>query len=170
MIRLSTDFNTQEQGAIVLPPDAPAEVLTLGAQIILFKPDVFECEAIVRPGTAYPWVADIVPRTIKYYGGALPLGYPDAPRGWPMDRSMFKVRVDFNDTDDGGSIAINPQHMPPQVQAPGTRIILYDPGELECEAIVRRGTWSEWVADMVPGTIKYYDEPPSDGAKGEEPV
>ncbi len=140
MIRLSTDFNTQEQGAIVLSDDAPADALVPGTRVILFKPKVFECEAIVRGGTACPRVADIVPHTIKYYGGALPLGYPEAPRGWPMERSMFRVWVDFNDTDDCGSIAIRPQHTPPQVQVPGARIVLYDPGELECEAVVPRRT------------------------------
>ena len=162
MIRQSADFERREDdGAVVLPDDAPAEALAPGRLIILVKPEEFECEAIVRRGTAWPWVAEIVPRTKKCYGGALPLGYPDAPRGWPMDRSMLRVRVDFNHVDDGDSIGLMPMDTPPQVKAPGTRIILFDPGELECEAIVRRGTWAEWVADIVPGTIKYYDEPKS---------
>jgi hypothetical protein len=158
MFRLSTDFNTQEDGAIVLPDDAPAGALVPDMRVILVKPDEFECEAIVRRGVARPWVAKIVYGSMKYYGGALPLGYPDAPRGWPMERGMFRVQVDFNHVDDGHAIGLMPMDTPPQIKVLGTRIILSD-GDVECEAIVRRGKWAEWVADIVPGTCKDIDEP-----------
>lgn len=115
MIRLATDFETRENGAIVLSNDAPAEALAPGTRVIFFKPDDFECEAIVRRGAAWPWVAEIVPRTKKCYGGAPPLGYPDAPRGWPMERGMFRIQVDFNRVDDGHSIGLMPMDTPPQV-------------------------------------------------------
>ncbi len=167
MIRLPTDFNTQEDGAIVLPYDTPAEALVPGTRVILFKPDEFECEAIVGPGAAWPWVARVVPRTEKCYGGALPLGYPDAPRGWPMERSMFRVQVDFNHVDDNGWIGLMEKDTPPQVKVAGTRIILCA-SDLECEAIVRRGTWAEWAADIVPGTLKDIDVP--DITKSDEPT
>jgi hypothetical protein len=157
MIRLSTDFNTQEDGAIVLPADAPADAQVPGARVILFKPEELECEAIVRRGTAWPWVAKIVPRTQKCYGGALPLGYPDAPRGWPMERGMLRVQVDFNHVDDGDAIGLMEKDTPPQVKVVGTRIILCA-SDLECEAIVRRGKWSEWAADIVLETLKDIDE------------
>lgn len=159
MIRLATDFNTTENGAVVLPDSAPAEALVPGTRVILFRPDEFECEAIVRRGAAWPWVAEIVRRTKKCYGGALPLGYPDASRGWPTERGLIMVRVDFNNVDDGHSSGLMEMDTPPHVKVSGTWVIIYSPGELECEAIVRRGTWSEWVADIVPGTTKDYDEP-----------
>src|SRR6185312_11694361 len=154
MIRLATDFNTTENGAIVLPDSAPAGALVPGTRVILFRPKEFECEAIVRRGAAWPWVAEIVSRTRKCYGGALPLGYPDASRGWPTERGLIMVRVDFNHVDDGDSIGLMEMDTPPHVKVEGTRVIIYSPGELECEAIVRRGTWSEWVAGIVPGTTK----------------
>jgi hypothetical protein len=36
----------------------------------------------------------------------------------------------------------------------GAKVILCEPGDIECEAILRRGTSWEWVADIVDGTIK----------------
>lgn len=52
------------------------------------------------------------------------------------------------------------------MKVPSTRIILCA-SDLECEAIVRRGRWAEWVADIVPGTLKDLDIPGD--AKDEKP-
>jgi hypothetical protein len=65
MIRIMTDFNTREgDTTIVLRDDAPAEALVVGARIILYEPGDIECEAIVRRGETWPWVADIVKGTV----------------------------------------------------------------------------------------------------------
>jgi hypothetical protein len=68
LVRIATDFNWREDyRTIVLPDRAPAEVLVPGTRIILYEPDAFECEAIVRRGETWPWVADIIEGTIKNY-------------------------------------------------------------------------------------------------------
>ena len=53
-------------------------------------------------------------------------------------------------------MALNERSVPPEVLVPGTRVILYEPEEVEmrCEAIVRRGKVWPWVADIVKGTFK----------------
>ena len=49
LVRIDTDFNWREDYlTIVLPDRAPAEVLVPGTRVILYEPDEFECEAIVR--------------------------------------------------------------------------------------------------------------------------
>lgn len=80
------------------------------------------------------------------------------------DRPMVRVLADFN-ARDGYLRILLPTDAPAEVLVPGTRVILYEPDELECEAIVRRGETWPWVADIVEGTIKDYPhgEPPSGG-------
>ena len=66
MVRIATDFNWREDYlTIVLPDRVPAEVLVPGTRVILYEPGDIECEAIVRRGKTWPWVADIVEGTIK---------------------------------------------------------------------------------------------------------
>ncbi len=68
LVRIKADFNARDGYlGIILPDDAPAEVLVPGAHVVLYEPDEFECEAIVRRGETWPWVADIVEGTIKDY-------------------------------------------------------------------------------------------------------
>jgi hypothetical protein len=43
----------------------PTEGLTVGAKVILEEPDDIECEAIVRHGDTWEWVADIIEGTIR---------------------------------------------------------------------------------------------------------
>lgn len=76
------------------------------------------------------------------------------------DHSLVRIRADFNARDGYLGILL-PDDAPAQVLVPGTRVILYEPGELECEAIVRRGERCPWAADIVEGTIK--DDPRAEG-------
>jgi hypothetical protein len=49
---------------------------------------------------------------------------------------------------------IPPQQVPASGLSVGAKVVLYEPGDIECEAIVRHGeTWG-WVADIIEGTIK----------------
>jgi len=54
------------------------------------------------------------------------------------------------------TVAINNplEKIPEELRKEGTRVIVYEVGT-ECEAILRRaeGQW-EWVADIVPGTVR----------------
>ena len=68
MIKVSNDFNLMEDGrAVVLNSSTPAEALVPGTRIILCEPGQFECEAIVRRGKAWPWVANMLDGTFKDY-------------------------------------------------------------------------------------------------------
>jgi hypothetical protein len=70
------------------------------------------------------------------------------------DPYILKIVVDMNLREDQRTIVIPPQRVPARGLTPGTKVILYEPGDIECEAIVRHGVWWEWVADIVDGTIK----------------
>ena len=72
---------------------------------------------------------------------------------------MIRLMTDFNARDGDGAAAL-PSDAPAEVLVPGTRIILFEPHDFECEAIVRRGEFREWVADIVEGTIKSLPAPP----------
>ena len=47
-----------------------------------------------------------------------------------------------------------PKLVPMKELTVGTKVILYEPGDIECEAIVRHGKSWEWVAEIVEGTIR----------------
>jgi hypothetical protein len=66
---------------------------------------------------------------------------------------MKKICVDTNAREGYDTIVIFPQDLPPEGLSVGERVIIHEPG-VECEAIVRRGAYSEWVADIVEGTIR----------------
>lgn len=80
------------------------------------------------------------------------------------DCPLMRIDTDFNWREDYLTIVL-PDRVPAEVLVPGMRIILYEPGGMECEAIVRRGKTWPWVADIVEGTIK--DFPHGQGATGE---
>jgi hypothetical protein len=66
MVQITTDFNWREDIlTVVLPDRVPIEILVPGTRIVLHEPGGMECEAIVRRGNTWPWVADIVEDTIK---------------------------------------------------------------------------------------------------------
>jgi hypothetical protein len=67
---------------------------------------------------------------------------------------MLKIAVDMNLREDHRTIVIPPQQVPASGLAVGAKVVLYEPGDIECEAIVRHGETWEWVADIVEGTIK----------------
>lgn len=71
---------------------------------------------------------------------------------------MIRVVADFNRMEGDRAVALHPEHTPPDALVPGTRVIVYEPGDIECEAIVRRGTRFPWVADMIEETIRYAPE------------
>lgn len=66
-----------------------------------------------------------------------------------------RIRVDFNRREDAHTIALGSSaDLPEEVRRVGALVILYEPGDIECEAIVRRGKRWEWVAHILDGTIK----------------
>ena len=69
---------------------------------------------------------------------------------------MIRLLVHFADTEDDGAVVLNESHIPPEVLVTGTRVILYEPEEVEmrCEAIVRRGKVWPWVAEIIEGTFR----------------
>jgi hypothetical protein len=79
------------------------------------------------------------------------------------NRPLVRIRADFNARDGYLGILL-PDDAPAEALAPGARVILYEPGELQCEAIVRRGERCPWAAGIVEGSIKY---PPDENANGE---
>ena len=62
MYRIAVDMNLREDhGTIVLPKlSIPGDGLAVGQKVILYESDDIECEAIVRHGETWEWVADIV--------------------------------------------------------------------------------------------------------------
>ncbi len=79
MLKISVDMNLREDHrTIVIPPESIlAEDLIVGDRVVLYEPggDI-ECEAILRHGTSWKWVADIVEGTIVE-GSFAP---PESPR------------------------------------------------------------------------------------------
>ncbi len=72
-------------------------------------------------------------------------------------RSVIKVSNDFNLMEDDRAVVLN-DSTPAEALVPGIRIILYEPGQFECEAIVRRGKTWPWVADTLEGTFRDYPQ------------
>jgi hypothetical protein len=70
------------------------------------------------------------------------------------DIQLLKIYVDFNLQEGPRTIVIPPRQMPINGLTVGTKVILCEPGDIECEAIVRPGATWEWVADIVQGTIR----------------
>jgi len=68
---------------------------------------------------------------------------------------MVRIRVDFNRREDFRTIALGSSaEIPEEARREGALVILYEPGDIECEAVVRRGRRWEWVADILDGTIR----------------
>ncbi len=68
MQRIRVDMNHQEDhNTIVITSQCvPAEGLSVGVRVVIYEPDGdIECEAVVRHGASYQWVADIVEGTIR---------------------------------------------------------------------------------------------------------
>jgi hypothetical protein len=75
---------------------------------------------------------------------------------------MLALQVDFNEREvlpDGsqaGGIFFGPSENPPALEQrmqSGLRVILYDSGD-RYEGVLRRGTYVDWVADLVPGSAR----------------
>jgi hypothetical protein len=67
---------------------------------------------------------------------------------------MLKIHVDMNLREGPRTIVVPPRQMPMDGLTVGAKVTLYEPGDIECEAIVRDGTTWEWVADIIEGTIR----------------
>ena len=68
---------------------------------------------------------------------------------------MVRIMVDFNRREDFRTIALaSSAEIPEEARREGALVILYEPGDIECEAIVRRGRHWEWIADILDGTIR----------------
>jgi hypothetical protein len=66
MQRIQVDMNFREDyRTIVIPQSVSRETLVVGARVILYEVDDIECEAVLRHGATWDWVADIVDGTIK---------------------------------------------------------------------------------------------------------
>ena len=71
----------------------------------------------------------------------------------------MRLHVDFNCREDTRTIAIlRPLEIPDEHKKVGELVILYEPGSIECEAILRHGTHWEWVADILDETIRELHE------------
>jgi hypothetical protein len=169
LVRVRTDFNRREGFAVVLPDDAPAAVLVAGTRIMFYERDQTEWRegvAIVRPGEEFPWVADIVEGTIMDYpeykgkSGNDESKDGERPSGRHVPRGMITILNDFNDVigsaDGTRSVPLAIEHTPPEALVPGTRVIVSYPGDLECEAIVKRGEDIPWVAEIIEETVHYF--------------
>jgi hypothetical protein len=66
MLRIRVDVNCREgRRTVAIPPDSvPGHDLKVGMKVILREPGM-ECEAVLRHGEIWLWVADIVEGTIK---------------------------------------------------------------------------------------------------------
>jgi hypothetical protein len=67
---------------------------------------------------------------------------------------MLKIAVDMNLREDQRTIVIPSKLLPMKELIVGAKVILYEPGDIECEASVRHGKSWEWVAEIVEGTIR----------------
>lgn len=68
IVRIPVDFNRREGvGTIALgsSADIPKEAQRVGALVTLYEDEDIECEAIVRRGKRWEWVADILDGTIR---------------------------------------------------------------------------------------------------------
>jgi len=66
---------------------------------------------------------------------------------------MIRIWVDFNGMEDDHIVRL-PSDTPAEALVPGARVILYEPDDIECEAIVRRRATDVWVGDIVKGTMR----------------
>jgi hypothetical protein len=67
---------------------------------------------------------------------------------------MARIRVDFNRREGPRTIAISAEDVSQDELRVGAIVTLYEPGDIECEAVLRHGTRWEWVADIVESTIR----------------
>ena len=67
---------------------------------------------------------------------------------------MARIRVDFNRREGPRTVAISTEDAPQDELIVGAIVTLYEPGDIECEAILRHGTRWEWVADILDSTIR----------------
>ena len=75
---------------------------------------------------------------------------------------MIKIINDFNKMEGSRgnhwSVVLHVEHTPPEALVVGRRVIVSTPGESECEAIVKRGKYYPWVAEIIEETLHYFDE------------
>ena len=66
MLRILVDVNWREDDRTIVIPEerVSRDNLLEGKRVILYEPGM-ECEAILRRGVQWPWVADIVEGTIR---------------------------------------------------------------------------------------------------------
>lgn len=67
---------------------------------------------------------------------------------------MTRIRVDFNRREGPRTIALSLEDVQNEALKVGALVTLYEPGDIECEAILRHGTRWEWVADILDDTIR----------------
>ena len=72
------------------------------------------------------------------------------------EEKRYPVRIpnDFHTTEGEWNVVLRPEHTPPEALVPGTRVFLYDSGDIEGVGIVQRGKHYDWVAEMIVETIR----------------
>ena len=70
---------------------------------------------------------------------------------------MPRIRVDFNRREGPRTVAVSEEDVPEHELAVGAIVTLYEPGDIECEAVLRHGIRWKWVADILDGTIRDAD-------------
>ncbi len=72
------------------------------------------------------------------------------------EKPRYPVRIcnDFNKMEGEWSVVLHREHTPPEVLVPGTRVFVYDSGDIEGVGIVQRGKHYDWVAEMIVETIR----------------
>jgi len=75
---------------------------------------------------------------------------------------MMKVLCDFNKTEGSRgvdyAVVLHPKATPTEALVVGKRIVVIQPGEIECEAIVKHGRHHQWVAEVVEDSMRFLDE------------
>lgn len=75
---------------------------------------------------------------------------------------MIRILNDFNKIEglrgNGWAVVLHIEHTPPEALVPGTRVIVCDPGQIECEAIVRPGKHYPWVAEIIEDTLNFFED------------
>ena len=90
-----------------------------------------------------------------------------------VKRYPVRIMNDFHkhegDWENGWKVALNLRSTPPEVLVPGTRVFLYDSGDIEGEGIVQRGERYDWVAEIIPGTFRAPGDEGYTNGRGPDP-
>jgi hypothetical protein len=69
-------------------------------------------------------------------------------------RPLVRILNDFHKVEGEWNVVLHPEHTPPEVLVPDTRVFVYTTGDIEGVGIVQRGEDHPWVAEMIVDTIR----------------